>query len=252
MSTKALIRQKGILVDSNNQPNEERLKQLRKQKELFKKDQEKREKVEGQIKQLYEDSKTLIDLSNKTLVFLEPPSKDVWDVLKSILSHDSLEIEFPFVNKNEKNGFQTKNVVVRGCPACIFCSAKDESKWDVWPEIKSRFLISSPNMIPQKYQESTKLLAQSKGLPNLIRKQIIVSKNKIELAKDCILAVKQNIEKLRNGNNKKISIWIPFYDLLQQELPSNKGTDVRFTKRIFSFLNVLPIIRHIKDIRSLA
>jgi hypothetical protein len=244
MSTKALIRKKGILVDKYNQPIGGRLKDLRKQKETIKNNPEEKEKIAEQIKELYEDSKTLIDLTNKILVFLEPPDKELWNTLKSILSHDSLDIEFPFVNKNERDGLQTKNVVVRGWPSCIFCSAKDESKWDVWPEIKSRFLISSPNMIVQKYQESTKLIAKSKGLPNLIQEQIIVSEKEIDLAKECILAVKQNIEKLRNSNKKKISVWIPFYDLLQQELPSNRGTDVRFTKRVFSFLNVLPIIRH--------
>jgi len=30
---------------------------------------------------------------------------------------------------------------------------------------------------------------------------------------------------------------------MQQELPSRKGTDVRFTKTVFSFLNILPILR---------
>ena len=38
-------------------------------------------------------------------------------------------------------------------------------------------------MIPQKYQESIKLISQSKGLPNLIQEQIIVSEKEIELAK---------------------------------------------------------------------
>ena len=98
-------------------------------------------------------------------------------------------------------------------------------------------------MILQKYQESTKLIAQFKGLPNSIQEQIIISEKEIDLAKKCILAVKQNIEKLR-FNSKKTSVWIPFYKLLQQELPSSRGIDVRFAKRIYSFLNVLPIIRN--------
>jgi len=105
--------------------------------------------------------------------------------------------------------------------------------------------VSPPNMIRQKYHESTHLIAQSKGLPNLIQQQVIVSESEIKLVKECILAVKQNIEKLSyDNNNNKISVWIPFYKLLQQELPSNRGTDVRFTKRIFSFLNILPILRY--------
>jgi hypothetical protein len=106
-------------------------------------------------------------------------------------------------------------------------------------------LVSSPNRIKQKYHESTKLIAQFKGLPNLIQEQVIVSEKEIDLAKECILAVKQNIVKSRSDNNdKKISVWIPYYEFLQQELPSNRGTDVRFTKRIFSFLNILPILRY--------
>ena len=47
-------------------------------------------------------SKTLINLTNKILVFLKPPDKEVRDILQAILSHDSLEIEFPFVNDNKK------------------------------------------------------------------------------------------------------------------------------------------------------
>ena len=118
MSTKALIRKKGKLVDSNNQPIEGKLRNLRKQKEFIKSNnKEEKEKIEEQIIDLLEDSKTLINLTNKILVFLEPPDKEVWNILKSILSHDSPQIEFPFVNKNERDGYQTKNVVVRGWPA---------------------------------------------------------------------------------------------------------------------------------------
>ena len=43
--------------------------------------------------------------------------------------------------------------------------------------------------------------------------------------------------------NKKISLWIPYAELLEKELPSNKGTDVRLQKRIFSLLRVVPIIK---------
>jgi hypothetical protein len=193
---------------------------------------------------LYKDAKTLIDLRGKILVFLEPPKKDVWDILKPILSHDSPEIEFPFVNQTDRKGHQTKNVVVRGWPSCIFCSARDESKWEVWPEIKSRFLISSPNMISQKYKESTKLISQKIGKPNLVQQEIIISDIEIDNAKKCILLLKQKINELKlKNNNGKISVWIPYAELLEKELPSNKGTDVRLQKRIFSLLRIVPIIK---------
>jgi hypothetical protein len=116
----------------------------------------------------------------------------------------------------------------------------------MWAEVKSRFLTSSPNMIPQKYLESTKLIAARKGLPNLIQQQTIISDIEIKLAKECILLIKQKINDLRIKNNNahgKISVWIPYAQLLQSELPSNKGTDVRLVKRIFSLLNIVPIVK---------
>jgi len=246
MSAKVLVRDKGILVDKNLNPIEDKLKELKKRiKELSKKNQkEEEEQINEEIEKLYKDAKTVIDLTGKILIFLEPPKKDLWDILKPILSHDSPEIEFPFVNQTDRKGHETKNVVVRGWPSCIFCSARDESKWDVWPEIKSRFLISSPNMIPQKYKESTKLISQKIGKPNSIQQEIIISDIEMDNAKQCILLLKQKINELKlKNNNGKISIWIPYAEILEKELPSNKGTDVRLQKRIFALLRIVPIIK---------
>ena len=47
----------------------------------------------------------------------------------------------------------------------------------------------------------------------------------------------------KNNNGNKIPLWIPYNRLLQKQLPSNKGTDVRLQKRIFSLLNVIPIVK---------
>ena len=102
------------------------------------------------------------------------PHPQTWEILKAILSHDSWEIEHPFVDKTEYVGTQVKKVVTWGWPVCIFCSAKDESKWDIWPEIQSRCLITSPNMSIEKYQESNFLTAQIMSLPYDINSKIIV------------------------------------------------------------------------------
>ena len=259
MSPKVLVRQKGNLIDKKSgQPLEVKVQELRtKSRELAKKkrntkdkDQiadinEEIEKINEDIRKLFDNSKTLIDLRGKILVFLEPPKHELWELLKPILSHDKKEIEFPFVDKTSHSNAETKDVVVRGFPACIFCSAKDESKWEIWNEIKSRILVTSPNMVPKKYEESNKLISQSKGLPNLIQQQIIISDDDIEKTKNCILLIKQKINELKSKNNKngKISLWIPYYDLLQRELPANKGTDVRFAKKVFSLLNIVPIVK---------
>ena len=257
MSTMVLVRQKGIFIDKEtNQPIEGTIKELRRKvSELVRKrnrTQDRAEKseineeiqlVKEEIQKVFENTKTLIDLRGKILVFLEPPQKDLWDILKPILSHDYKEIEYPVVDKNSKSNNQTRDIVVRGWPSCIFCSAKDESRWEIWGEIKSRVLITSPNMISQKYEEANKLISQKKGLPNKIQQQIIISENQINIAKQCVLLVREKINDLKSKTDK-ISLWIPYYDLLQKELPANKGTDVRFAKRVFALLNIVPIVKY--------
>ena len=66
-------------------------------------------------------------------------------------------------------------------PICIFCSAKDESNWPMWPEIKSRFFITSPNMIRQKYEESNVLIGQKAGYPSIVQEQLVISPKEIQL-----------------------------------------------------------------------
>lgn len=133
MSTKPLLRQKGSLVDRNNELLKPKIKELKKEIRNTK-EKDKQEELKEQLEELYENARTLIDLRGKILVFLKPLQHELWNLLKPILSHDSEEIEFPFVDKTER-GFQPKRVVVKGWPAYLFRNAKDES---VWPEIVSR------------------------------------------------------------------------------------------------------------------
>jgi hypothetical protein len=194
-------------------------------------------------------------LRGKILVFLEPPQHELWNLLKPILSHDSEEIEFPYVDKTDR-GMEPKRVIVKGWPACIFCSARDESNWPVWPEIQSRFLITSPNMNSTKYYESNILISQRKGLPSLVQQRIVISDEEIQLAKSCILLLKEEIKKFmtssstitlsmkKSGNNNNNNpVWIPYGQILAEILPSEKGTDTRTTKRIFSLLQIIPLAK---------
>jgi hypothetical protein len=130
--SKALIRQNGALVGSNNEPLDERIRELKVKIKECDRDDNLNQKIylKSELSKLYQTGKWLTDLHGKILVFLEPPHPDVWEIIKSILSHDSWEIEHPYVDADLK----TKNIVTRGWPVCIFYSAKDESKWDIWPE----------------------------------------------------------------------------------------------------------------------
>ena len=260
MSPKVIVRQKGKLVDGNtNEPLEPKIRELKKQISLAK-NVETKENLQEQLQELLDNSKMVIDLSNKIFVFLEPPHPQTWEILKAILSHDSWEIEHPFVDKTEYLGTQVKRVVTWGWPVCIFCSARDESKWEIWPEIQSRCLITSPNMSIEKYQESNLLTAQTMSLPYDIQQKIIVSDEEIELAKKCVLYLKHQIFKLsrgeeeyqepKNNSNSEVQsrkksnpVWIPYGPILGEVLPGEKGTDMRTQQRLFYLLNVIPLAK---------
>ena len=245
ISPKALIRQHGILVDKENyQALEPTIKDLKKQIRECKDDKNKKEDLQEQLDQLYKEAKYLIDLSGKILLFLESPHPDVWEIIKTALSHDAWEIEHPYVDTD----LRTKIIVTRGWPACIFCSAKDESKWDIWPEIKSRFLIFSPNMSQEKYLESNILTFQKLGLPNFVQQQIIISDRDVELARKCILYLKQHIKSLcpirydaTNEFKPLNPVWIPFQQYLAEALPSNRGPTMRTVSHVGSLLDTVSL-----------
>jgi hypothetical protein len=248
MSPKALIRQHGILVDKENKPLGDKEKELKKQiKQCGNSKNLASQKVEleDELDKLYQGAKWLINLQGKILIFLEAPHPEVWNIIKPILSHDTWEIEHPYVDADLK----TKNVVTRGWPVCIFCSAKDESKWDIWPEIQSRFLITSPNMSPEKYLESNRLTFQKLGLPNFVQQQLIVSDYEVELARKCILQLKHRINSLcpiryvSNEFKPLNPVWIPYHQYLGESLPSNKGPTMRTASHVGALLEIIVLAK---------
>ena len=122
MPTKVLVRQKGLLVDKDGKPIQQEVNELRRQIRFLgntKKNAEEKQALIEELDALLETAKTEIDLSGKILVFLEPPHHELWNLLKPILSHDLVKIEFPYVDRTDREGIVTKKVVVKGWPACI-------------------------------------------------------------------------------------------------------------------------------------
>ena len=244
MSPMVLVRNHSILIDAfTHEPIEGEIKAVKKQ---LRKERRKPKKeinddliieLEDKIQNLYDNSKRLIDLQGMLLVCLEPPHPETWKILKPILSHDNFEIEYPYVDKIEGVGTKTIKIVTRGWPACIFCSAKNESDWPEWPEIQSRFLISSTNMIQQKYVQGNQIIGQRYGLPKSVQQTVIVSDHDKEVARMC---VRQLLNVLKDGKeNNNQQVWIPYYEYLSKSLPAQKGTDNRLAGRIFALLSII-------------
>ena len=201
-------------------------------------DKEHESEIKKEINDLVSKSRILIDLQGKTLVFLDAPQIELWDRLKPILSHDKYEIEFR-ITQDKKGGHSTKNVVIRGFPACIFCSAKNERKSSIWEEIETRFLITSPNTDVVKYRKANKLTAMKFGIPDFASK-IISSEEDAKYAKYWIGKIKEQIQRLYKGN--KNPIWNPFQEIISQLFPSNEGITMRNMQRFMTLCNIETIV----------
>jgi hypothetical protein len=92
----------------------------------------------------------VVDLSHKILIFLDQPHNDLLARLRPLLSHDKKEINIKITDKTQKFGLKTKNVLLKGYPSVIFCTAGlriDEQE-------ATRFLLLSPQISQDKIRES--------------------------------------------------------------------------------------------------
>ena len=134
MSPKVIIRQNGILVNADTlEPIQSDIDNLKRQIKK-EKDEKKIEKLEERLRNSLANARILIDLRGKIYVFLESPSPDLWNIIKPIMSHDNFVIEHPYVESNTFQGIHVRSIITLGFPAFIFCTAKDESKWEQWDE----------------------------------------------------------------------------------------------------------------------
>jgi len=142
----------------------------------------------------------LVDLSRKILIFLDQPHTQLLERLRPLLSHDKKEISLKITDKTQKFGLKTKNVLLRGYPAVIFCTAGlkiDEQE-------ATRFLLLSPETNQEKIREAIyeKL---KKETDTAAYQKSLDSDPERNLLKHRIQAIKQaNITEIKIGAPEKI------------------------------------------------
>ncbi len=102
---------------------------------------------------------SVVDLSRKIIIFLDQPHNDLLARLRPILSHDKKEILSKITDKSQKHGMRTKNILIKGFPAVIFCTAGlriDEQEG-------TRFILLSPETSQEKLRE---------GITEKIKKEV--------------------------------------------------------------------------------
>ena len=158
----------------NFEPIDPKLVELEMQSLDKSKEKQELESIRMEILELKKKSWHMIDLSNKWLIFSDSQDVGLWEMLKTLLSHDDEYIKHQVTNKiGGKNTVQ--KIVFKGKPAVTYCSAKDESKYQIAEEMDTRFNTVYLRTNPQKYKESIMLLSQKHGLPKLIYESEVVS-----------------------------------------------------------------------------
>lgn len=93
---------------------------------------------------------TVVNLQRKILIFLDQPHALLLQHLRPILSHDKFEISIKITDRSKSAGLRTKNLIIRGYPSVIFCTAGlkiDEQE-------STRFLLLSPEITQEKIRQS--------------------------------------------------------------------------------------------------
>jgi len=179
-----------------------------------------------------ENNRHLVDLSRKILIFLDQPHTQLLERLRPLLSHDKKEISLKITDKNQKAGLRTKNVLLRGYPAVIFCTAGlriDEQE-------ATRFLLLSPEINQEKIRE---------GIAATIRKEADSESftSWLEENPERIL-LKERIRAIKQEGIKEINI-AGYEQVEQRFLGSNKILKPRHNrdiKRLLSLVKVFALL----------
>jgi len=142
----------------------------------------------------------VVDLSRQILIFLDQPHTLLLQHLRPLFSHDKKEILIKITDKSKGIGHRTKNILIIGFPAAIFCSATlklDEQE-------ATRFLLLSPEVTQEKIRQA--IYEKSRKLSdNKTYKLALENNPKRRALKERIIAIKEeHIENIIITTHKKL------------------------------------------------
>lgn len=173
-----------------------------------------------------------VDLERKILIFLDQPHNLLLQHLRPLLSHDEKEILLKIVDKKERYGLRTKNILIKGFPAVIFCSAGlkiDEQE-------ATRMILLSPEITQEKIKEGVRLKIQ-KEADEAAFKNWLEENPKRKLLKKRILAIKQEgIKEIKISSPELVK------EMFEKRLKYKKPRHQRDIGRIISIIKSLALL----------
>jgi len=164
----------------------------------------------------------VVDLEGRIIVLLEKDnSREVLNYLKPTLAQDAHDIKVQ-VTESKTKGHQTKQVILRGCPAMITISTgttKDE-------EQGSRSWTVTPTMGPMKYRRVNMAKAKRAAFPFVQES----TNNDMDIVKAAVKAM------------TPIKVINPFATLLATLYPSTSARSMRDFDKVLSLMECSTLI----------
>ncbi|NVM56926.1 MAG: hypothetical protein HWN51_02235 [Desulfobacterales bacterium] len=192
---------------------------------------------------LVKNSKYLVNMENKILIFLEAPQLETWEKIRPILSHDVYEISYKFTDRTSRGQLKTLHVVIRGWPAAVYLKAGRGREDIIWPQIQSRFTTISPRMSAEKYRAAVEFSAMVKGLPSVVFESKIGARE-FERAERIIRTIRHRLLDIKYKARKASksfapnTFWIPFHKEIGEEFPATVGRHMRDSKRFITVMQM--------------
>lgn len=229
LSPKALIHDYGVLLTEDGKPADtvEAPEKPRKTDfadiEDFKDETRLYKKKMKEYIEIMKKTYTLIELSGKTLVFLETPEFDAFRMLYPILSHDTERIEYRFVDKLAKGQMRTMHVIIQGWPATVFLTVDRR----YMEELATRSFTVTPEGTKTKIEAANKLINMRSCYPWLNEES-----EEMQKIRALVNAIKAWFEA------SEANVIVPFEDL-NEFFPSTIIRDMRDFQHFTQFLKTI-------------
>ena len=230
LSPKALIHDYGVLLTEDGGKAEDVEKPEKPNRRDFSDDEEFKYDLKlwkQKTKDYFEVMRktyTLIELSKRTLVFLETPEYEAFRMLYPILSHDTERIEYRFVDKPNQGQMRTMHVIIKGWPATIFLTVDKR----YMEELATRSFTVTPENSKVKIEAANQLTNQKNCYPHLYQNETVESAR----IKTVLSAIKEWFE------DSEADVIIPFEDL-NNFFPTDIVRDMRDFQHFMQFLKTI-------------
>lgn len=168
------------------------------------------------------DGRYIVDLRNQILLFLDQPHPKLMEMLKPLLSRDSFESVYKYVEK--EGGLKTREVLLRGFPVAIFCAVLSR----YIKEFTSRWLTQSPGTSAEKIGGVLDKVGESAADP------------KKYAAGDEFETLRVAFDLLREG--APYGVVIPYAPPLAKCFRRKKVVDMRFFQLFLSLIRASAIL----------